>query len=117
MRGAYSFAQAVRECRGFGHLQFAAHQNNGELVASQSGDGVAFTYALARPASHFFQKLVADRMTESVVDLLEAIEVEAKHGDLLTARDATEGTLQPLTEQRTVRQIGQRVVARHMRNL
>jgi hypothetical protein len=40
--------------------------------------------------------LKVDRMTESVVDLLEAIEVEAKHGDLLTARDATQRTLQQL---------------------
>ncbi len=73
--------------------------------------------AFAEPAGHFLQQGVTDRMAERVVDFLEMIEIEAKHRELVAALGKAQGLLELLPEQRPVRQIGQRVVARHMRNL
>ena len=61
------------------------------------------------------EELVAARMTERVVDLLEAIEVHDHHrgGDVLTACDR-ERLSNPVVEERPVREVGQRVVERLM---
>jgi hypothetical protein len=61
------------------------------------------------------EQLVAARMPERVVDLLEAIEVHDHHGDpdVLTAGNG-EGLPDPVVEERSVRQVGERVVERLM---
>jgi hypothetical protein len=56
-------------------------------------------------------------MTEGIIDVLEMVEIETVHGDLLVARYAAEGVLQLFTEQRAVRQIGQCIMARHVQDL
>ena len=54
-------------------------------------------------------------MAENVVDLLEAIEIEAEDGEALArAARLVERRRQVLVERRAVRQIGQGVVMRHM---
>jgi hypothetical protein len=52
-------------------------------------------------------------VAERVVDDLEAVQVEAEHGE---APAAPERFVQPLAEQRSVGQAGQRVVVRHVRD-
>ena len=56
-------------------------------------------------------------MTERVVDFLEMIEIEAEHRELVAALGEAQGLLELFAEQRPVRQIGQRVMARHVGNL
>ena len=63
------------------------------------------------------EQLVADRMAERVVDALEIVEVEAEHRHRLAVRlDAREALGHLLAQQHAVRQFGQRVVARHVRD-
>ena len=56
-------------------------------------------------------------MAERVVDALEAVEVEAQHGEALAAPQALQRLLQLLAEQRAVGEVGQRVVARKVGDL
>ena len=55
-------------------------------------------------------------MPERVVDVLELIEIEIKHGEPLPALDLGQRLVQPLAQQDAVGKIGQRVVTRHMRD-
>ena len=57
------------------------------------------------------EQLVADRVAEAVVDLLEAVEVEEQHGaQLVVGARAVQRAAQAILEQQTVGQAGQRVV-------
>jgi hypothetical protein len=91
--------------------------HNRKLVTAQSAHRVAVANALAQAAGHFFQQIIADRMTEGVIDVFEIVEIEAEYGDLLVARHPAEGVLQLFPEQCAVRQIGQCVMARHVHDL
>ena len=63
------------------------------------------------PAGHRAQQLVAGRMAERVVDLLEAVEVEEKdRGHATFAAGTGQGLAEPVEQQGAVRQPGQRVV-------
>jgi hypothetical protein len=91
VRSVHNLDKAARKCRGV--LRFAAYLYNGKLVTPQSGDGVAFAYALAQAAGHFFQKIIADRVAKGIIDVFEVVEIEAENGDTLVARYAAEGVL------------------------
>ena len=70
-----------------------------------------------QPLRDGLQQRVADGMTESVVDLLEAVEIE--HQDRQAAPALTHGRqrlLEPLTQERPVGQVGQNVVMRQVRD-
>ena len=57
-------------------------------------------------------------MTKRVVHRFEAVEVETKDdARAAVARNAGQVFVQALTKQRTIRQVGQGVVARHVRDL
>src|SRR5450432_3749269 len=56
-------------------------------------------------------------MTQGIVDLLEMIEIDAEDGDMFAPACTAKGILQLFSEQCAIWQIGQRVMARHMRNL
>ena len=56
-------------------------------------------------------------MAKRIVDVLEVIEIETQHRKLIAAPDQPQGLFELLAEQRPVRQIGQRVMARHVRDL
>ena len=58
-----------------------AGQHDRELVAAHAGDDVAGTHAAAQAAATVDEELVADVVTEVVVDVLEAVEVEEEHPD------------------------------------
>ena len=50
-----------------------------ELVAADAGDHVAPSSTALQALRHRLQQLVADRWSERVVDLLEAVDVEHEH--------------------------------------
>ena len=55
-------------------------------------------------------------MSERVVDALEFVDVDVEHRELLACRNPRELPFELLAEQHPVRQIGQRVVMRQMRD-
>ena len=57
-----------------------AGQQDDELVAAQAGHGVDVAQLLAQTLGDALQQLVADRVAEAVVDVLEAVQVEEQHG-------------------------------------
>ena len=69
-----------------------------------------------RRSADQLEQLVADRVAERVVDALEVVEVEAKHREALAALDALDLVLELFAQQRAVWQVGQRVMARHVRD-
>ena len=98
-------------------LAIAAELHDREFVAAEPCHRVVLGDAFAEPAGDFLQQRVADRMAERVVDVLEMIEIEAEHRELIAAPDEPQRLFELFAEQRPVRQIGQRVMARHMRDL
>ena len=63
-----------------------AVEDDAELVAAEAGDGVAGPQAGAEPLADGREELVADRVTEALVDRLEPIEVEQDQGDRIVRR-------------------------------
>ena len=92
-------------------------QQHRELVAAKPRDHVGRTQALAQTASNRLEQLVADRVAKTVIDELETVEVEIEHGCLLVrAIEARENLVEPLLKPRAVRQAGQCIMMRHMRD-
>src|ERR1700728_3881439 len=56
-------------------------------------------------------------MSERIVDALELIEVETKHGARLAARDAMQRGLETLAKEHAIRQVGERIMQRHVGDL
>ena len=66
-------------------------------------------------ARHLDQQLVADRVAEHVVDLLQAVEIDREHRELLIGAGAGLDHLrQRLQEGGAVRQVGQAVMIGHV---
>ena len=88
-----------------------------ELVAAEAGDEILRTEHLAQAVCHRAQQLVAAGMAERVVDLLELVEVdEQQRRHLLGAALAGQQAADLVAEIDPVRQRGQFVVARQMRD-
>jgi hypothetical protein len=86
------------------------HDN--ELVATEPCDGVVGN-ATTQAVSDCGQQLITNIVAVGVVDRLERVDVEQQHGHAPTgASDASQGVLQPVLQQRPVREISQRVVER-----
>jgi hypothetical protein len=82
-----------------------------ELVAADAGHSVGAAHVGLKPLAHRTQEPVAGPVAQAVVHLLEAIEVYAEHGRALAGgRDLLDRLLQPLVQERAVRQLGQGVV-------
>ena len=88
-----------------------------KLVAAEPRCHVAVPEAAAQAIGHTLEKLVADQMSERIVDALEFVDVDIEHGQLLAGPDRAQRLLEPLAKQRPVGQVGQRVVMRHMGDL
>ena len=98
-------------CRGLrGLLDRGLH--DGELVASHACHRVRIPHHGAQASRHGLQQLVADRMSERIVDVLEQVEVQQMCGNGFPAR---QGMLQPFVEQGAVGQVRQPVVKGHVR--
>jgi len=104
----------------FGHLRRAilavyAFEQHDEFIAAQARQGVAFAQARRQLPGHLLQQFVAHMVAQGVVDVLEAVQVDEQHGQLLlVARGAQQRVLQAVVEQQAVRQRRQRVVVRHV---
>ena len=61
---------------------------NGEVVATKTGHRVDVTGCAYQPVAHDLQQLIALGVPETVVDLLERVEVEHHHGELLAIAPA-----------------------------
>ncbi len=107
----------AREHGDGGRLAIAAEQHDGEFVAAQSRDRVVLGDAAGETPGDLLQQHVADRMAQRIVDVLEVVEIEAEHRHLIVAPNEPQGLFELFAEQRPVRQIGQRVMARHVRDL
>jgi len=90
----------------------AAGLDDGELIAAEPRQEVRFAHAAAQPLCDRFQKSVADRMTERVVHLLEAVEIEPMEGERRAFVQVAERVLERLAEMEAVGNAGQRIVPR-----
>ena len=85
-------------------------EQHGELVAAEPRRGVRRAHCALHAPADLGEHLVADRMAERVVDRLEVVEIEEQHGGRPVS--ARHSGLDPLGEERAVRQPGEDVVER-----
>ncbi len=84
-----------------------------ELVAAHAGHGVGRAHDRRDASGRLRQQLVADVVTQGVVDLLEPVEVEEQQGDQsVLALGPGQLELEVVEQQGPVGQGGQRVVGR-----
>ena len=88
-----------------------------ELVAAQPRDMIGLADAAPDAGGHGLQQFVADMMSERVVDALELVDVDIEQCELLAAAGSLQLAFDLFAEQHPVRQVGQRVVMREMRDL
>ena len=91
--------------------------DHGKFVAAEPGDQVGRLDAGLDAGRDRFQQFVADMMSERVVDALEFVDIDIEQGELLAGNRLVQLALDLLAEQHPVRQVGQRVVMRKMRDL
>ncbi|MGY4413766.1 hypothetical protein ACVWW4_005502 [Bradyrhizobium sp. LB7.1] len=103
------------ECRQFG-LIVGAGLDDGEFVAAQPCDHVVAADAGAQPVRDLAQQLVADLVSERIVDALELVDVDIEDRERLALAEFRDAALQMAAHQHAVRQVGQRVVMRHVRD-
>jgi len=82
-----------------------------ELVAAEAGDRVLRPHTRPQPLGHRHQQTVARQVAQSVVDVLETIQVEDEGAEWpALAPRPLQGVAQPVQEERAVRQAGEAVV-------
>src|SRR6516164_7173510 len=87
------------------------------LVAAETRDQVGIPYAVANARGHALQEFVADMMPEGIVDAFEFVDIDVEQGELLAVSRFLQLALDLLAEQCAVRQVGEGVIVRHMRDL
>ena len=86
-----------------------------ELVASQPRQQVGFAQGLRQRGGDALEQLVADAMPQSIVDVLETVEIDEHHADPSAAALGLCDRLgEPLLQQQSVRQSRQRVACRQI---
>ena len=100
---------AVDEVGDVGRARHAG-LHDGEFVAAEPGHEIGPADASAEADGDGFQQLVADHVSERVVDALEFVDVDIEHRKLPVGRGVRQFALELFVEQGAVRQIGQRVV-------
>ena len=107
-------SEAVQDLRGddpqvLGALDLG--EQDGELVAAHTSHRVTGAHAAAQPRPHGLQELVPGPVSQTVVDLLEMIEVDEQHGERQpVAARMLQRQAEPVVQQGAIRQIRQRVV-------
>ena len=91
--------------------------HNGELVPAKARDHVGISNALAQPACDRLEEKIADGMPVCIVDVFEAIKIEAEYSYLLSSFQPGQRLAQLLVKPRSIGQISQRIVVRHISNL
>ena len=93
----------------------AAFEHHHELVAANAGDGVATAQTRAQALTHLLQQRIAGRVTQSVVDLFEAVQIdEQQRYAAATAPRPAQSARQAITQQQAVEQTCQRIKLRHL---
>jgi hypothetical protein len=106
-------ARDARGCLDRVGLRPHPREQDGELVAAETGDRVAFPDDVPEPPCQLDQQEVARLVPERVVDLLEAVEVEEHHRRRVpVASGGREGLAEAVAEERSVRERGEGVVER-----
>ena len=83
-----------------------AHLDQRELVAAEPGDGVGLPHARFQASGTELEEPVAGRMSEGIVDALEAVEVDQQNrGHAVAAPESGQRLLEALTQQLAVRQL------------
>src|SRR5437762_13476490 len=97
--------------------RFLIHQND-EFVTGKARDGVARANALRHPFSNRLEYRISSAVAETVVDILEPVEVHEHGGDPFPVpfclRDRT---VQALSEEDSIGEPGQRIMVRHVVDL
>src|SRR5262249_36534104 len=75
-----------------------------------------FPGAAAQAFADELEQLIANVVTQRVVDALELIEIKAQHRQAFTALDPLDLMVELLKQENAVWQIRQRVVTRHVRD-
>jgi hypothetical protein len=84
---------------------------DGELVAAESGGGVAGSQVAGEALADFGEERVAGGVAQPVVDGFEVVEVDEQYGgELVAAGEAAQGVFDAVEEQRAVGQAGEGVV-------
>src|SRR5580692_219484 len=102
----------VRESLSISGLTIAK-LDDGELVPTESRERVYFANAGSQPVGYGDQKSIADGMAQSVVNLLEIIQIEADHRELRSSTRHGDGLFHAFAEQQPVGQFGQRIMTGH----
>ena len=114
-RGAHGVHDPGRQRGRFGTRAHVALED-GEFVSPEAGHRIGLTHETAQANADLLQELVAERMSEGIVDVLEVVEVQAKDGKLVTDVRPGEMLFHFYAEQMAIGQIGQLVVQGHMRD-
>ena len=113
-------ADRLRELRGdhLRSLQIGLGQQHAELVAADPGERVAAADASGERRAHGADQVVADLVTQRVVDPLEVVQVdEEQRRRAVVAAGALELASQLAREAPAVHQAGQAVVVRQVREV
>src|SRR5438445_1819156 len=97
------FLNALRHVRRVTEIRNAVEQDR-ELVTTQARNHVNFADAMLKAAGHRNQQLIADRVAQTVVHVLESVEIQKQHGELiiLVLLGAFDYKLQVLSQQSAV---------------
>src|SRR5258708_88542 len=90
----------------------SALQQNSEFIAAEAGSGVTFAQIDEQAPADFLEQQVAGGMAETVIDLLEAVEIQTKQrGRIILAR-RRQHLVETLIEQQSIWKLGQDIVLR-----
>jgi hypothetical protein len=89
-------------------------EQHAELVAAEPRHGVAVAHARLEPSGQGHEQLIAAAVSQAFVDHAEPVQVQAGHSEAVLRMPLAlpQQPLQPIHEQRAVRQAGERVVER-----
>ena len=106
-------AQPIRQCCSRGRVA-GPLLDHGELVTTEPGNYIASPCVLQQSLADDCQKFVADGMPVSVVDVLEAVQIEQVNMKRILAATAAHVTAQAIVELAPVEQVGQGIVTGEM---
>ncbi|CAH0318684.1 hypothetical protein SRABI112_05207 [Pseudomonas mediterranea] len=106
---------ALGQDRCLPRLRTVFHQH-GKFIAAQAGQGHPRHEELLEPLGHAFEQLVAHRVSEAVIDVLEMVQVHQQQGAAaLVQLRRGQGLFRAVGKQHAVGQAGQRIVMGQVR--
>jgi hypothetical protein len=94
-----------------------ADLNNGELVAAEPRHRIVRTHVFKQSCRDPLQQLVAAPMTEQIVDVFKAVQIETENRHRrIAALGQCQSLRQTVVKENPIRQTGEQIVVRHMPN-